>query len=93
MPTFEHVASPLSERWQTRQPSVHSRQAASGGAGKPVAAGVACGAGSGGGATLRSAAGPTAGSSIVAAATRTKARACHGMAIMVPSRHRRVEQP
>ena len=32
MPTFEHDASPPAARWQTRQPSVHSRQAAFGAA-------------------------------------------------------------
>jgi hypothetical protein len=40
MPTFEHDTSLLAARWQTRQPSVHSRHAASGPAGL-VAAGDA----------------------------------------------------
>jgi hypothetical protein len=31
-PIFEHAASPPGDRWQVRQPSDHSRQAALGGA-------------------------------------------------------------
>jgi hypothetical protein len=65
-PTFEHVASAPGSRLQVRQPSVHSRQSALGGANGPVV--LAGAAGRAGG---TSAAAATAGHSATAVSNTT----------------------
>jgi hypothetical protein len=76
MPMFEQVASPAAGRWQVRQPSVHSRQVASGGANVlPAGGGADVGADAGGvgEGTGRSAAIASTGHASAKASTITEA--------------------
>jgi hypothetical protein len=56
MPTFEQAVSPEDGFWQVRQPSLHSRHVASGGASTEAAAGVESDSGAALGSTGKSAA-------------------------------------
>jgi hypothetical protein len=89
IPTLEQLTSPAGDFWQVRQPSVHSRQAGSGGANGLALIGAAR---LGAGVTFRSAAIATA-DNVVVTATSIQTLARRVMAAMVPSRHHPVEQP
>ena len=89
IPTLEQLVLPAGDLWQVRQPSVHSRQAGSGGADGLALMGAA---GLGAGVTFRSVAIATAGN-VVVTATSTQILASRVMAAMVPSPHHPVEQP
>jgi hypothetical protein len=86
---FEHTASPVAGFWQTRQPSVHSRQVGSGGTKMLAAVGVEAG-GTGVDGGVASLASATAGQS-AAAATNHKHFAGRFIAPSLPSARPPVE--